>query len=156
MRKRSTHLGRGILLIVVGLISWQVRLSAQPPEIAPATRNFMQAKLSHSQKVLEGLSLENYELIAKHAQELGLLSMESQWQVLRTQRYVDQSADFRHAIQHLVDAAKSKDIDAVALAYVDVTLKCVHCHKYVRDGGGREGISVLDAKSIDTGIAASP
>ncbi|MCA9147868.1 MAG: hypothetical protein KDA92_01150 [Planctomycetales bacterium] len=156
MRKRSTHLGRGILLIVVGLISWQVRLLAQPPEIAPATRNFMQAKLSHSQKVLEGLSLENYELIAKHAQELGLLSMESQWQVLRTQRYVDQSADFRHAIQHLVDAAKSKDIDAVALAYVDVTLKCVHCHKYVRDGGGREGISVLDAKSIDTGIAASP
>jgi len=115
---------------------------AQEKEMPTETRNFMQAKLTHAQKILEGLSLENYDTVVKHAQELSLLSLESQWNVLRTQKYVDQSAEFRHAIERLVEAARSKQVDATALAYMDVTLKCVHCHKYVRSGpdGAKEAI----------------
>lgn len=147
-----------ILLTVVATtllaapITWHLT-GAEPPVISPATRSFMQGKLQHSQKILEGLALENFDLIAKNAQELSLLSLESQWEVIRTQHYVDQSADFRHAIQHLVDAAKSKNVDAVALAYMDVTLKCVHCHKYVRDRSAREGISQLILPDLQREIA---
>jgi hypothetical protein len=32
-----------------------------------------------------------------------------------------------------VKKAKDKNIDGVALAYVDVTLSCVRCHEYVRE-----------------------
>jgi hypothetical protein len=113
---------------------------AQQLQIPAETRNFMRAKLQHSQKIIEGLSTENYDMIAKHAQEMSLLSLESQWNVLRTQRYVDESAEFRHSIQRLIDATKSKRIDSAALGYVDVTLKCIHCHTYVRNKGAREAI----------------
>lgn len=30
------------------------------------------------------------------------------------------------------DAAKKKNIDGAALAYMETTMKCVSCHKYVR------------------------
>jgi hypothetical protein len=122
--------------------------TAQEKELPLETRNFMQAKLTHAQKILEGLSLENYDTVVKHAQELSLLSLESQWNVLRTQKYVDQSAEFRHAIERLVEAARTKQVDATALAYMDVTLKCVHCHKYVRSGpeGAKEAIGSNSAR----------
>jgi hypothetical protein len=134
------------LILPVALLSFVCCLpagaQAQQLELPIETRNFMRVKMLHSQQILEGLMLENFNLVEKHAQELSLLSMESQWNVLRTQKYVDQSADFRHAIQHLIDAAKEKKMDTAALAYVDVTLKCIHCHKYVRSAGAREGIGL--------------
>ena len=134
----------------VGILGFWMLLggiaAAQEPRIPIETRNFMQAKLRHSQKILEGLALENFDMIVKHAQEMSLLSLESHWNVLRTQRYVDESADFRHAIERLIEAATAKKIDATALGYVDVTLKCIHCHNYVRDKGAKEAIGALDAK----------
>ena len=132
--------------IVIGgllLLGSSVRILAQEPQLPLETRNFMQAKLKHSQKILEGLATENFVLITKHAQEMSLLSLESHWNVLRTQRYIEESADFRHAIQRLVEAANEKKIEAAALGYVDVTLKCIHCHTYVRGKGGREAIGRL-------------
>jgi hypothetical protein len=114
--------------------------AAQRPEVSQETRNFMRAKLQHSQKIIEGLSTDNFDMIAKSAQELSLLSLESQWNVLRTQRYIDESAEFRRSIERLVDATRSKRIDSAALGYVDVTLKCIHCHTYVRNQGAREGV----------------
>lgn len=116
---------------------------AQEPELPLTTQNFMRNKLKHSQKILEGLTTENFDMIVKHGQEMSLLSLESHWNVLRTQEYVDQSAEFRHAIQRMIDSAKDKKLDATTLGYMDVTLKCIHCHKYVRDRGSKEAIGSL-------------
>ncbi len=54
------------------------------------------------------------------------------------------SAEFRHSIERLIEAAKAKDVDATSLAYVDMTLKCVHCHKYVRSGAAGAAKESLD------------
>jgi hypothetical protein len=96
-------------------------------------RDFMRPKLSHSQKVLEGLTSEDFEMIAKNAQAMSLLSQESQWQVLETPDYARQSQEFRRLADQLTDAARQKNLDGATLAYVQLTLKCVQCHKYVRD-----------------------
>ncbi|MEQ8787042.1 MAG: hypothetical protein RIC55_12110 [Pirellulaceae bacterium] len=93
---------------------------------------FMRAKLLHSQKILEGLTTEDYDMIAKHSQELSLLSQAASWQVLQTPEYMQHSAEFRRSADSLTEAAKNKNIDGAALAYVEVTFKCVNCHKYVR------------------------
>jgi len=95
-------------------------------------REFMRRKLTHSQKVLEGLVTEDFDAIAQHAQELSLLSQAANWQVLQTPDYLDHSTEFRRAADRLRDAARKKNLDGSALAYVDVTLSCVNCHKYVR------------------------
>jgi hypothetical protein len=94
---------------------------------------FMKAKLKHSQKLLEALALEDFESMAQHSQEMALLSHESQWNVLQTPEYVQHSHDFRHRTAALTAAAKKKNLDGAALAYVEVTLNCVQCHKYVRN-----------------------
>jgi hypothetical protein len=124
------------LLCVVALMQVvPARVQAQEEEdVAPpdGVITFMRAKLDHSQKVLEGLTTDNFEMIAKGAGQMEVLSQEAAWQVLQTPEYRLQSGEFRRATRALKDAATKKNLDAAALAFVDVTLKCVRCHEYVR------------------------
>jgi hypothetical protein len=95
-------------------------------------RDFMRAKLDHSQKLLEGLTLEDYDLIAKNAQAISLLSQEANWQVLQTPDYLRHSQDFRRTADAITEAARKKNLDGAALGYVELTMRCINCHKYVR------------------------
>lgn len=103
---------------------------SEPPN--DSLRDFMRVKLSHSQKVLEGLTTENYEMIAKNSQAMSVLSLETNWQVLQTAEYLDRSKEFRRIADSLTQAAKKKNLDGAALAYVQLTMNCIDCHKYVR------------------------
>lgn len=113
--------------------AWMLAIAADGPPEPDKVAGFMRAKLVHSQDVLEGLTTEDFELIEKGAQGLALASLDSNWQVLQTEDYVRQSAEFRRACGTLSDAAKAKNLDGATVAWMDVTLKCVQCHKYVRD-----------------------
>jgi cytochrome c556 len=130
---------RWILVCMAGLaiFSWLAPGGAGEPR--DELKAFMVVKLRHSQKVLEGLVLENFEEIAKNSQELSLLSLAATWQVFETPEYVEYSRKFRNAADALTDAARKKDLDRATLAFNQVTSKCVECHKYVR------GIRTADA-----------
>ena len=118
--------------ISAGLLAAAVVAQESAPK-ADAVADFMRAKLGHSQRVLEGLSLEDYDLIARGAQELAIASQASSWQVLQTEEYARQSGEFRRSCDSLRNAAKAKNLDGAALAWMEVTMKCIQCHKYVRD-----------------------
>lgn len=122
-----------VVLPAIVAAAWFV--CAQPP--APAQPNglkpFMQQKLDHSKAILEGLALEDYQSIAKNAQDLSLLSLESTWNVLSTQEYLQHSQDFRRAVKQIIEAAHEKNVDKATLGYVDLTIRCVECHKYLRE-----------------------
>jgi len=92
----------------------------------------MRAKLEHSQKILEGLALRKHDQIAKSAKELVALSNAAEWQVFDTEDYLQHSKEFRRSAAALEKAAQERNLDGAALAYMDLTLKCVNCHKYVR------------------------
>lgn len=98
----------------------------------PKVRNFMKLKLSHAQGLLEGIAMEDFDAIIKHSQDLSLLSREVTWRVLQTEDYLQHSVEFRRAADAVNAAGKKKNLDGAALAYVDLTMKCVYCHKYVR------------------------
>jgi cytochrome c556 len=104
-------------------------------------RNFvMQQKLGNAQKVLEGIAIQDFPLIEKHANELSALSNRVEWQVLKTPEYLQYSNEFRRNADQLARAASNKNIDGAALAYVQMTMSCVNCHKHVREAkGGKEG-----------------
>jgi hypothetical protein len=103
---------------------------------APRDRDVVSAlmhqKLKHAQKVLEGLAVNDFDLIATHAQELVLLSKKAEWMVLKTPKYELRSNEFRRTAEDLIQNAKQKNLDAATLAYMDMTMSCVRCHKYVR------------------------
>ena len=96
-------------------------------------RDFMRVKLRHAQKVLEGLVLNDYEMIIKGSQEMSLLSLASNWQVLQTPEYIEYSRKFRGATEALSAAASKKNLEESTAAYNRLTVRCVECHKYVRD-----------------------
>jgi hypothetical protein len=93
----------------------------------------MRQKLQHSQKVLEGIAVNDFDTIGHHAEELILISKKAEWMVYKTPPYEVHSNEFRRNAGALVKGAKDKNLDACALAYVDLTLCCVRCHKYVRE-----------------------
>jgi len=94
---------------------------------------FMQLKLTHAEKTLEGLTKGDYELIAKHSQAISLLCEDELWSVLQTPEYRERSNEFRRSVNSITTAARKKDLEAATLAYVHATMNCVSCHKYVRE-----------------------
>jgi hypothetical protein len=62
-----------------------------------------------------------------------MLSRKAEFQLMKTEEYGKQSEAFHRSAQEMLKAAKSKNLDGAALAYVQLTLNCVNCHKYVRD-----------------------
>jgi len=98
-----------------------------------AHKMFMRKKLESSQSVLEGLALEDFDLIAKGAKDLKTTSAAAEFMVIRDPIYSEHADDFRRVIDKMARAAKEKRIDGATLAYMDMTMTCVECHKYVRN-----------------------
>jgi hypothetical protein len=95
----------------------------------------MVRKLTHAQKVLEALAREDYDLLRTHADGLAACVKDATWRINDTERYLMFSNDFSRSAASLQKAAKDKKGDAAALAFIDMTLTCVKCHRYLRDEG---------------------
>jgi cytochrome c556 len=130
--ERSRAMKRRTVIGVLTLLSIGWLAAGGYGEPRKQLQDFMRVKLKNSQKVLEGLVLEDFEEIAKNAEEMNLLSLAETWQVLQTPDYVEYSRKFRNAADALSDMAKKKNLDQATVAYNQLTLKCVECHKYVR------------------------
>ena len=119
---------RGVVLVALAsAMSLTAHASAEDKLAA-----FMKAKLEHSEKVLEGLTRQDYDLVAKHSTAISLLCEDELWTVLQTPEYLERSKEFRRSVYAITEAARKKNLEAATFAYVDSTMKCVSCHKYVR------------------------
>jgi cytochrome c556 len=141
------------MLFLVGgsILSAQEAKPKKPlmDENEPNISKFMRAKLQHSQKLIESLAVEDYEAMAKSSQEMSLLTLAEQWQVLQTADYLHESMAFRRSADALNAAAKKKNLDGAALAYVEMTMQCVKCHKMIRHAK-MAGLDVKDFKAVVT------
>jgi hypothetical protein len=93
----------------------------------------MHSKLKHSQKVLEGVAVGNFDEIADNAEELISISKQAEWYVSKSPQYEMRSNEFRRTAEQLIKDARAKNLDAAALDYVELTMTCVKCHKYGRE-----------------------
>lgn len=129
------------LLAAVGLVV-ALSLFAQTRTTSPFKEQ-MRQKLDHSQSVLEGIALENFESIAAHAAKLRALSEQPGWNLFDTADYAEQSLLFKRNVDGLSKAARDHNLDAATLAYTKVTFSCVDCHKYIR---GRKVASLTETQ----------
>lgn len=121
---------RSLLLLTIAMLA---AVATSPAAGEDTLSAFMKAKLLHAEKTLEGLAKEDYDLIAKHSQAISLLCEDEMWAVLKTPEYQERSNEFRRSVDAITTAARKKNLEAATLAYVDATLKCVSCHKFVRN-----------------------
>jgi len=119
-----------IMLLIVVMPASPAQEKEKP---APKKLLVMERKLLFAQKVLEGLALEDFNKIGTSAEGLIECVKEATWRINDTDRYTLYSNDFLRRAEDLKKAAKDKNINAAALAYVDMTLTCVKCHQYLRD-----------------------
>lgn len=103
------------------------------PESEKKVSDFMALKLEHTQAVLDGLVREDFTKIDTHAQQISLLTHDEAWQVIQTPEYRRRSDEFRRTADNIAKAAQKKNIDGATLAYVEMTLQCVSCHRAIRD-----------------------
>ena len=125
---RRAWVGALLLILVATTVG-----SAQRPGLG----ELMREKLDHAQALLGAVVLGNHAEVERAAGELVRLSEASTWSPLQTPQYLHHASDFRVAAQSLADEARARDIDGVSLAYMEMTLSCVQCHKHVR--GARLG-----------------
>ena len=119
-------------VLLAGIVALAALSSSSGAAAAQDVSAFMRLKLGHAEKTLEGLAKEDFDLIITHSQAISLLCEDQMWMVLQTPEYRERSNDFRRSVNAITDAARKKNLEAATLAYVDSTLKCVSCHKYVR------------------------
>jgi hypothetical protein len=120
--------------VVLGLIL----VRQTPTPLASAADNsdlqsFMRKKLDASSKILEGLTVEDTDLIRKGAAALLEMSKAEQWNVLLDEDYREYNREFRSLIRKLDKAAESNNFDNALLQWLDATKACIDCHQHVRD-----------------------
>lgn len=106
----------------------------QEPKKEPTkVETLMKRKLQNSQKLLEGITVNDFKMIGKHAEELIDISKQAEWKAIKTPQYEIWSNEFRRIADDLVKSSKEKNLDGSVLTYLELTMTCVKCHKYVRE-----------------------
>lgn len=126
---------RGMLWMAVvggGLAGGWLQAPAEEQPNEDAVRAFMRGKLDAAEAVLEGLVTEDFELIQRGADQLRVMGQRAEWNVLKTREYVQYSAEFQRVSEQLGSAGKEKKLDAASLAYLQLTMTCINCHKHAR------------------------
>ena len=88
---------------------------------------------------LKGVVTEDFPLIKRSAEGLEKMSRQAEWEVFHLDEYNHFSAEFRRIARSMAKQAEQKNIDGAALAYVQLTMSCVECHKFTR------GVRMADA-----------
>ncbi len=119
-----------ISLACVGAGLNTLLLANEPPEEKNEVP-VMEQKLTHAQNILSAIAKEDYAKLSENAEGLRKLA-EKQWIEKETPEYRAQLKDFWVVLEGIRASADDKDIDGATLAYMQMTLSCVRCHKYLR------------------------
>lgn len=133
-RQRKLKLSgyRVLLLGLITVLAASLTTALAQSRRERAAKEFMRDKLELSQKILEGVVTEDWDLVTAKGTKLSAMTKEADWRLFENPNYEQQSQTFRRHVDSLVKAAKDKNPDAATLAYVRVTMSCVDCHKLVR------------------------
>jgi hypothetical protein len=128
-----------LTLVAVGASTWGLMGDDKPAPTAPQKSAsdvelsaFMRKKLDAANKIMEGLCTDDMGLVREGANSLNELSTAEKWRVSNDVMYRQFSTDFQSLTKELVKAAESDNPDRVALKWMDTTLSCLDCHRFVR------------------------
>lgn len=108
-------------------------LSLTTHAVEAPTQTVMQAKLRHAQSLLASVTTADFAAMEKSAAHLTELGNLTSWYSSQTPTDQLLLEVFRRSTESVAKAAREKNLDAAALAYVQLTLSCVGCHKHNRE-----------------------
>ena len=132
----NRRMGFGLCLLGLVLAGW---LALSRPSIGQeqdpdslSRRDFMRMKLNYTQNILEGLTTRDFGLIISGAEEVERITQAEAWNSNDFTDYQKISEELRSVAQHLKKAGQKSKLEAAALRYFELTMKCMDCHQYLR------------------------
>jgi len=112
---------------------------------------WMEKKMEYSQKILRALASGDFETIETSAEQLRLLSRVEGFVRRQNPEYQVQLEMFGRHCRQLERKSRDQDLSGVTLAFHQLTVSCVECHRSIREGndaparnGDREIGSIRD------------
>ena len=94
---------------------------------------WMEKKLEYTQDILRGLATGELDQVAQRAEQMRLLSKVEGWVRNRKPGYRAQFQAFEFANAEILRNSRADNLDGAAMAFQQLTISCVSCHKILRD-----------------------
>lgn len=105
----------------------------QKPSEQEKSSVWMKKKQEFAQNILAGLTESDFDKIRANAEAMSFLGYLEKWVRGDRPDYKKQVVFFDFANQELIRQAKAKNLEGATLAYNQLTVSCIQCHKVVRD-----------------------
>ena len=102
------------------------------PEQKPVSF-WMQKKLEYTQEILRGLAMGDLETVAEKSDQMHRLSKIEGWIRSRKPGYSAQLQAFEFANAEILRNARADNLEGTAIAFQQLTISCVSCHKMLRN-----------------------
>lgn len=129
MRFRSSFITACLLCLIA--IKTASVTSQEPGQTRSA--GLMRLKLEPAKKILEGIALADFQMVRTNSEQLRKLALDADWMVMQTEAYHQHSQEFQSSLNLISRMSDESDLDGVTLAYMQMTMRCVQCHKMMRD-----------------------
>jgi len=97
------------------------------------TSFWMQKKLEYSKNILAGITTADFDKIVENAQSMRRLSTIEGFIRGQTSGYRTQLQIFEEAADEIIRQGQKDNVDGAALAFTQLTVSCVNCHKQLRE-----------------------
>jgi hypothetical protein len=134
------QLAKGMLAVlmcfaVIGFSNASAR-AQEPKKLGPDEDQpsvWMRKKLDYSQNILAGIATADFEKIAKNAESMRTLGKIEAFVRSRTPGYRTQLQIFDESNAEILRQANRDNVEGAALAFTQLTISCVNCHKQLRE-----------------------
>ncbi len=125
----------GLLSLSVGfaMLAWGQQTVRIPDASHDQLGGLMRAKLSCSQRVVEGLMAGDFDLIRKGGDDLIKICDAEGWRTREDQIYSHYRGELRRTALKMMKQADDKNLDGAAYTYMHSMTTCISCHEYCRN-----------------------
>jgi cytochrome c556 len=120
-------IGVGALVLVLSVAAQEAAKESERTSSA-----WMKQKLANSERILEGLTRGDLDLVNKHASAMRLLNKIEYFVRREPPAYRTQLHQFQFSVEELVRTSQDGNLDGATLAFTQMTISCVNCHKQLR------------------------
>lgn len=121
-----------IAAVAVFLLAYGVSLADDDKREEKEPSFWMKQKLTYSQNILYGLVTEDYESIHKNSMAMKGLNRIEYFVRRKPEGYRTQLKVFQFSVEELVRQSEDNNLDGATLAFTQMTISCVNCHKQLR------------------------
>jgi hypothetical protein len=97
------------------------------------TNFWMKKKLEYSQNILAGIANTDFDKIVGNAEAMRKLSKIEGFLHGQTPGYRTQLHIFEASVDEIIRQGNKDNVEGAALAFTQLTISCVNCHKQLRE-----------------------